>query len=194
LAVLSWARPAAAKKPNADLFSIERIEYSGEGCPTGSVSAAVTDDSSSFILIFSRMYAEAGPAAGAAAARQTCKVHLQVRVPKGWSYALAAVDFHGFAGLDAAVNAWQQTTYHLSGESPEKTAAFTWQGEFNDEYAVQDLGAGAPPYWSRCGGGKNLMITTTIAVDNSGDRTASGLLELDDIDGELFHLAWQHCN
>lgn len=194
VALLStWTSPARAKKEKSDSFAIERIDYSGEGCPPGSVAASATADAGAFIVVFSRMFAQAGPGVDAAAAKQKCQVHLQLAVPKGWSYALTAVDFRGYAAIDTAVVASQATTYHMSGESPESTAAFRWQGAFDDEYAVADVGGGAPPYWSRCGGGKNLMITTTITVDNRANRAGGGLLELDDVDGQLFHLEWQTC-
>ena len=194
LALFSWTSPATAKKAKPDSFAIEKIDYSGEGCPPGSVSASTTSDAGAFIVLFSQMYAQAAPNVGSAAAKQKCQLHLQLAVPKGWSYALTAVDFRGFAALDESIDASEESTYHMSGESPETTAAFRWHGAFEDEFAVEDIGAHAPPYWSRCGGGKNLMITTTIAVDASANRAGSGLLELDDVDGQLFHVAWQACH
>jgi hypothetical protein len=179
LALVSWPAPATAKKAKPDSFAIERIDYSGEGCPPASVS---------------RMYAQAAPNVDAAFAKRKCQLHLQLAVQKGWSYALTAVDFRGFAALDASVDASEESSYHMSGESPDTTAAFRWHGAFEDEFAVEDIGANAPPYWSRCGGGKNLMITTTIAVDAGAHRAGSGLLELDDVDGQLFHVGWRPCS
>jgi hypothetical protein len=194
LALVSWPAPATAKKAKPDSFAIERIDCSGEGCPPASVSASATADAGAFIVLYSRMYAQAAPNVDAAFAKRKCQLHLQLAVPKGWSYALTAVDFRGFAALDASVDASEESSYHMSGESPETTAAFRRHGAFEDEFAVEDIGANAPPYWSRCGGGKNLMITTTIAVDAGANRAGSGLLELDDVDGQLFHVAWRPCS
>jgi len=183
-----------AEHPPSSAFSIERISYSGAGCPAGSASAAATDDGGAFIVIFSKMAAQAGPSVAADASKRSCEVHLQLSIPKGWSYALTSVDFHGFAALDSGVVASQAMTYHISGESPESTAAFSWQGPLQDEYAIADIGGAAPPYWSRCGGGKNLTIKTTLTVGAGSSRDASALLELDDVDGQIFHLSWQSCH
>jgi len=183
-----------AQHPQSPAFSIERISYSGAGCPAGSASAAATDDGGAFIVIFSQMAAQAGPSVAGDAAKQGCEVHLQLSVPKGWSYALTSVDFHGFVALDPGAVASQAMTYHISGESPESTAAFNWQGPLQDEYAIANIGGAAPPYWSRCGGGKNLTIKTTLTVGAGPSRDASALLELDDVDGQIFHLSWQSCH
>jgi len=182
-----------AQHPQSTGFSIERIDYSGAGCPAGSISAAATDDGNAFIVIFSKMIAQAGPAVAVGASKQSCEVHLQLSIPKGLSYALTSVDFHGFVALDPGVVASQAMTYHISGEAPESTTAFNWQGPLQDEYAIEDIGGAAAPYWSRCGGGKNLTIKTTLTVGTPSSHDASALLELDDVDGQIFHLSWQSC-
>lgn len=182
-----------APAPDPSSFAIDSIDYSGTGCPSQSLAAAITADAQSFIFIFSKLYAQAGPGVGANEANKRCQIHLKLTVPPRWSYAIASVDYHGYAALDSAVRASQQTTYHMSGESPDTTAAFTWQGSFDDVYVVGELGSGTPPYWSRCGGGKNLMITTTINVDNAANAAGSGLLEVDDADGQILHVSWQQC-
>ena len=79
-----------------------------------------------------------------------------------------------------------------SGESPETTAQARWQGAFDDSYNVRDLGADGGAYSSRCGGGKNLMITTALQVD--GPAGAEGVLDVDSIDGEVHHLSWTRCS
>ncbi|MGZ3425027.1 MAG: DUF4360 domain-containing protein [Polyangia bacterium] len=195
-ALVSFSHSSPAQKkssPNPNSVTIDSVDYSGNGCPAGSLSAAITPDAQRFIFIFSKLYAQAGPGIDSAATSQQCRIHVKLTVPKNWSYALDMVDFNGFASLDSSVSASQQTTYHMSGESPDTTAAFTWQGVFDDEYSVQDLGGSSPPYWSRCGGGKNLMVTTKVAVDNTANRAGSGILEVDDVDGVMLHLSWQRC-
>jgi hypothetical protein len=157
------------------------------------VSAAITRDAGTFIFIFSSFYVQAGPGVSPSDSKKQCQIHLKLTVPPNWSYALGRVDYRGYAALDPSVNASQQMTYHMSGEGPDNTAAFTWQGAFEDEYTVTDLGGNAPPYWSRCGKGKNLMITTNLDIDNSANSSGNGLLEVDASDGQILHVAWQRC-
>jgi hypothetical protein len=121
-------------------------------------------------------------------------VHIKLTVPAGWSYALAVVDYIGFAALDAGVTASRQTTYHISGEAPEQTVSYAWPGGFYDDYVIDDVGAGGPVYWSRCGKGKNLLIDSALAIDNHGHADAGGFVTVDAVDGAIFHLLWKQCS
>jgi hypothetical protein len=52
------------------------------------------------------------------------------------------------------------------------------------------------PQWSRCGTGRDLRLSTEIAVDNSRNRAGSGLMSVDSMDGEMvqtYHLDWTRC-
>ncbi len=187
------AAQAKPKGPATGTVRIESIRYDGDGCPPGSVAAALSDDGLAFTLSYSEMVASAGPGSGAGEQSRRCQVQATLTVPPGWSYALASVDFRGFASLQPGVVAQQQSTYHISGESPEKSEAVSWSGAFEDNFQIRDLGAGGEPYFSRCGKGKHLQITTRIDVDNRADKKATGLLAVDTLDGEIYHLVWQSC-
>jgi hypothetical protein len=112
-----------------------------------------------------------------------------VNVPAGWSYNLDAVDFRGFAGLDAAVTGHRQATYLVRGGRPHATApvAFPGGAEAGD-YAQRDVDANTLG-WSPCGGGQDLWIGVSLALQ-SGDPTANATLNIDSIDGEL---SWKEC-
>jgi hypothetical protein len=168
---------------------IERLQYSGDGCPPGSVSYNLSSDGQAFTVIYSKFSAQTG-----AATRRQCQLHAMVSVPSGWSYALASVDFRGFASVDNGVVASEATTYHMSGETPETTATYEWKDGFDDDFDVRDLGAASPPYWSRCGKGKNLMIRTEISVDTSANPSGQGTIDIDSTDGEIYYLKWQRCS
>lgn len=192
----SFSASSSAKKPDAPdigAVSVESVDYSGDGCPAGTVATHISPDAEAFTVIFSQFLAEVGPAAAVTSARRQCKLHVKLSVPRGWSYALSGTDFRGYATLDPGVVATRQSTYHMSGESPETTAQYRWQGAFDDDYAVRDLGGDAAAYWSRCGGGKNLMITTVLQVDGGGSGGGAGVLDVDSVDGEVHHLSWRKC-
>jgi hypothetical protein len=191
---VGFSLPSSAKKPDAPdngAVTVESVSYSGDGCSNGTVATHISPDAEAFTVIFSEFLAEVGPVVHTTSARRRCKLHVKLGVPRGWQYALAGTDFRGYATLDPGVVATRQSTYHMSGESPETTSQYRWQGGFDDDYAVRDLGGDAAPYWSRCGGGKNLMITTTLEV--GGPAGAAGVLNVDSIDGEVHHLTWTRC-
>jgi hypothetical protein len=183
---------AAPPAPPAGSVTIDGVEYSGEGCPAGTASIAVSDDRLAFTVIFSAFTAEL-ESGGAPTIRRKCKLHAKVTIPRNWQYALTSVDFRGFVSLESGVKATEQATYHMSGESPTTTAAVTWPGPMSDDFAMRDVGDAAPVLWSRCGQGRNLMITTDLLVDNKGNPQGSGLLTMDSIDSEIFHLQWKRC-
>jgi hypothetical protein len=184
-------KPAATPDPNS--VTIQSVKYSGTGCPKGSLSAAITDDAQTFIFIFSSFFAQVGPGVSPSDSNRQCQIHLQLNVPPNWSYALTTVDYRGYVQIDPSLQATQATTFHMSGESPDSTIPFNWNGPMDSEYGVTDIGGNSPPYWSRCGGGKNLMIRTDLSIDNSGNSNGTGLLELDATDGQMLHVSWQRC-
>jgi hypothetical protein len=122
-----------------------------------------------------------------------CRLHAKVRIPSGWQYALSSTDFRGFVFLEPGLSAEQSASYHMSGESPETTKVATWSGPTEEDYNLRDVGDAAPVYWSRCGKGKNLMITTEVSMTNHGNPASTGYLVADTIDGEIFHLLWRRC-
>lgn len=188
----STASLAKKPAPHPGGVSVESVTYNGTGCPAGSVSVVLSPDGEAMTVAFSQLFAAVGTGIAAADTSHHCKLHVKVNVPPGWSYALASVDYRGYVALDPGMTARRQSRYHISGESPVRTIASTWSGAVDDSYAVRDLGAGAPApaYWSRCGKGKNLMIETRVDVQGASGQ---GLVTVDAVDGEIFHLVWQQC-
>jgi hypothetical protein len=193
LLICCAASPSLAKKPPPASVAIASVTYSGDGCPAGSVVVTLSPDGEAFTVAFSQLYAAVGAGVAPEDAAHRCKLHLKLTVPPGWSYALASVDYRGYVTLEPGLTATRQSRYHISGESPENTVGSTWTGAVDDTYSVRDLGEGAPApaYWSRCGKGKNLMIESRLDVKGG---SGEGLVTVDALDGEIFHLVWRQCS
>jgi hypothetical protein len=192
--VLCGVSLASADTPSSvPIIGIEQLTYNGNGCPPGSTVVDVSPDGEAFTVIFSTMVAEVAPGADATHQKLKCKLHAKVRVPQGWSYAISSVDFRGFVALEPGVTASEQAKYHMSGESPETTKALTWNGAVEEDFNVRDVGGASPVYWSRCGKGKNLMITTELNISNQARPDASGFMVVDTVDGQVYHLLWKRC-
>jgi len=193
-AALFLATPALAKPPapSAAQVTIDSVSYSGPGCPAGSAAANLSPDAQAFTIGFSKLAVAQGEGA-TGPIKSSCTLHLKVSIPSGWSYALATVDYVGYVSLDPGLTASRQSTYHISGEAPEQTVAYDWPSGYQGDYFVDDIGAGEPAYWSRCGKGKNLMIDTQIAIDATGNPKGSALVTVDSVDGEVYHLIWRQC-
>lgn len=190
LALLFPTVARARPSPPPGAVTIDSIDAHGDGCATGTALASVSPDGEAFTVGFAHFSVDVG-AGTAASVTAGCTLHFKVTVPPGWSYALARVEHVGFAALDAGVTATRRARFHLSGEAPEQAVVSTLSGPFAGDHAVDDA-AGAPAYWSRCGKGKNLIITTEVSLER-GDASAEGEITVDAIDGEVYHLVWQTC-
>lgn len=185
---------ASSRPPTgANGVRVDSVTYSGNGCPNGTAAVALSLDAQAFTVSFSQFAAAVGPGVSPAENERTCQLHVKLTVPPGWSYALASVDYRGYAALDSSVTALRQSTYHITGESPEKSPSSTFRGAYEDDYFVRDLGAAAPTYWSACGKGKNLKIKTQLKIDNKTNPTGTGIFTVDVVDGEVYHLIWRNC-
>jgi hypothetical protein len=186
------SRPAAAATPPAGEVVIESITTQGDGCDPASVVADISPDGQALTVVYSALTAEVTPAAPGTARRQ-CRLHLKLRVPKGWSYALENVDFGGYVFLEDGVRARHDTRFHIQGEAPERGAGVSWQDAHDEPYLLQGLGAGAPLEWSRCGKGKFVKITTDVEVSNVAQPDATGMVIVTSTDAQVYRLVWKKC-
>jgi hypothetical protein len=172
------------------------MSYSGTGCPAGSATIVFAADRSVFTVLYSVFTAEVGEGIAAEEARKDCKLHFKLKTPKGWSYSIENVDFRGFAFLDEGVSASLESSYHLSGEGPMRTDAVEFLGPYADDYSHRDAFPDAM-LSSRCGGGKNVQITTRLRMSSTGAPAAPGMLTVDSVDGtfsQTYRLSWKRCN
>jgi hypothetical protein len=193
LALTTTCSVSAKKADTVAGAGVDSISYSGPGCPDGSVTVAMLPDGSLFSLSFSKFFAQAGPGVPSDAARTQCKLHVKMRVPKGFDYSITGVDYTGYASLDPGVRAGRASTYHFSGEAPDPVVTTKLVGPMADGFFLTDGAAGeldAP-----CAKGKNLHITTEAMVDNAANPSGSGLLAFDGVDGEIetYRLQWHRC-
>ena len=162
--------------------------------PGGFARRGLSPDGEAFTVAFSQLFAAVGSGIASTDASHRCRLHVKLTVPPGWSYALASVDYRGYvstidfgdhrepsidvshlrrvAGEDDRVHVERRSRRQLRG--PRSRA-----------------GAPAPAYWSRCGKGKNLTIDSRLDVQGENGQ---GLVTVDALDGEIFHLLWQQCS
>jgi hypothetical protein len=169
---------------------IERVEYFGDGCPEGSATSALSEDSQVVTSLFSGFQAGIGPQSEEGGQSRGCVLQVHVRVPRRWSYAVESVDVRGFVLLEDRVSAERNAVYWIGGTSPRATPPGTWTGPFEDDYTQSDVGPEAPLAWSPCGGGQNLVIAAQLNLDNQGNPEGTGLATIDSIDTEL---QWRRC-
>jgi len=176
--------------------TINSIHYGGSGCPQGSVSTFISDDKSTFTMIFDSYIAQIGPGISIQNARKNCQINVDIHYPGGYQFSIYKQDYRGFANLDAGVSGTQKATYYFSGSSSQASTQTNFRGPQNKDYLITDQVPFDSNVWSPCGRDGALNINTQVRVDNGGDGRRQGQLTTDSIDGKVIWklgMSWRKC-
>ncbi|WFE26878.1 DUF4360 domain-containing protein [Solwaraspora sp. WMMD791] len=195
---LSLATPAHAvpvatpNAPDSDI-TVEVLAANGSGCSPGTAVVSAHPDKSGFRIRYFDFMASAGRGVDATASRKNCQLGVLVKVPAGWTFAVAAADYRGRARIPAGATGRQRTHYYWQGSSESSRTEATFGGPYNSYWSTEDV---APVlYYLPCGQQRVLNINTELRVDAG---TASGVASMSmtttegDVD-TLFNLKWEQC-
>jgi hypothetical protein len=169
---------------------LKGISYGGDGCPSNSMSASYDPASGALTLLFDAFVASRGPGIANREAAKGCRINVRLEGSARWQIAARAIDYRGFAQLDAGVRATWRTRQHTQGPAPWATADLA--GPWGDDYLLTHTAR--PPIWSSCAIAHHVNIQTDLALD--GTAGASGLLTVDTLDGvveQTIHVAARPC-
>jgi len=207
----------AAPSPNFNIRSfgaldphditINAANTSGNGCPQGSVTTQISDDKETVTFGFDKFQAFIGPTALQTDKSKQCQIHLNLNYPGGFHFTVLQATFHGWARLDAGVNASFISTYFFS-QAAAKTAETrkyisgddtTTDWTQGNTYEKVDTVKSASIIWSPCGANGILNINNRIALslEKGAPTTAAGELSDDDATvsfTQQVNLAWQPCD
>ena len=131
---------------------------------------------------------------------KNCQLHLNLRYPGGYQFAVVESTYHGYAQLEAGVTGTFYSTYYFSQDASATTTTQTsitgggvWaQGQV---YTKQDKIPTTSYIWSPCGGNGVLNINNRIALTSSNSQ-ASGEVTNDDATIKIEHklnINWRTC-
>jgi hypothetical protein len=184
----------SAGTPNKNEVFINNLTVNGSGCPAGSVASAISEDLSSFTLLFSNFVATSGPDVSIPESRRNCVINIDLRYPQGWSYSVATVDYRGYMAVPEGVTAIQRSAYYFSGQVGQAVTESRWNGPNYDDYLVRNEIGISKLVWSRCGTVERGNINTQVRLQ--GDLTQSAQITVDSIDGtvkQIYGLQWRKC-
>lgn len=180
-----------------DALAINSITYNGSGCPIGTIAENVSPDRNAFTLIFDSFLAEAGPGIPISASRKNCQLTLDLDYDSNeWSFALATFDYRGYLFLEDGVVGTQSALYYLQGRENSISTSQAITGYADEDYMFRHIVPVDALTWSDCGPKRALNINSAVRVNNSSNRTASGFITVDSIDGQfkVYHaLVWKRC-
>ncbi|CAG7845999.1 Uncharacterized secreted protein ARB_07590 Flags: Precursor [Serendipita indica DSM 11827] len=178
-------------------FNITSIGVNGSGCPAGTAYYVLSSDRTSVTVTFSNFYALAGPDVKISENRKSCQLSLGVRVPGGFAFGVATVDYRGYYQLDNKVTATQQAVYYFQGQLQQATARSTLKGPVaGNTYTYRDQFDLYSTTLSPCGANSVLNVNSALQVSNSANRQGSGYIATDSIDASLvqtFGFSWYTC-
>ncbi|KAH7409923.1 hypothetical protein DE146DRAFT_628484 [Phaeosphaeria sp. MPI-PUGE-AT-0046c] len=221
LPALAAAYPQSGNAPSKDDITIVSTTYSGNGCPQGSVSTSSSEDktlcnpyivSPELFLLprnfsatvitygFDQFQTYIGPKIAASEKSKNCQLHLNLKYPGGFQYAVVDATYHGWARLDEKVTGSFITTYYFSQDAKKTQttrSSFVGGGALKDGqvYTKQDSVETTATIWSPCGSNGILNINNRISLTTK-DEKASGELSNDDATvafTQQLHVAWKKC-
>jgi hypothetical protein len=190
------ARGSADTPPNPAEVGIEDIAHQGSGCPANTVTINLAPDARAFTLIFDQFTVHTEPGAPPPESHKNCKIQLTIRVPRGFAYALTAVDSRGYANLAPGARGLVRTAFHFPGPEPDRTwRALT--GPFNDDWQLREETDPGSLEWSPCNARRRLNLHTRLRVDRGSSAPgSSSLMAMDSLDGSVeqtYRLSWRRC-
>jgi len=201
LPVLAAATPVPqAKGIDPSLITIVSTSYSGNGCPQGTVSTDSSSDKTVITYGFDQFQTYIGPTISKKDNSRQCQLHLNLRYPGGFQYAIVEATYHGFARLDAGVRGEFLTSYYFSQDASKTSTTkmvATGGGALltGQVYTKSDTVETASTIWSPCGSEGLLNINNRISL-TSTDPKASGELSNDDATVAFthqLHVSWRPC-
>lgn len=203
LGSLLAAAPASATvlvvptAPPKDKIVIDLVTVNGSGCPAGSAAVAIAPDNTAFTVTYSRYMAQVGVGAVPTDMRKNCQLAIVVHVPSGFTYAVAQVDYRGFASIAKGATALERANYYFQGLSQTAFREHSFSSML-DDWQTTDKTDVAALIYHPCGALRNFNINTELraAAGTSDVKKTTSFISMDSTDGvfnTIYHLAWGRC-
>jgi len=204
LPILAAAVPlttqATADLPSANEVTIISASTSGNGCPQGTVSTSISPDRTVVTFGFDGFVTMIGPGTTAADKTKACQIHLNLKYPGGFTFAVVQSVYHGYAQLDTGVTGTFLSTYFFSQAATQTTTTRTtltgggtWAA--GQVYTKTDTIPTTGLIFAPCGATGILNINNRIALTSTNTK-AVGIISDDDATvafTQQINLSWMRC-
>jgi hypothetical protein len=186
--------------PDPREIQITSATWSGNGCPANTVSTNISPDRTVITFGFSSFQTYIGPGVSPIERSKNCQLHLNLKYPGGFQFAVVDSTYHGFALLEPGVTGTFLSTYFFSQDASATTTTRTeirgdalWsQGQV---YTKSDSVPTASLIYSPCGATGILNINNRISLTSSNSQ-AFGSITDDDATvafTQQLNLNWKNC-
>lgn len=199
--LLALPAVALAAAPPAEQITISSVSHSGNGCPQGSVSSTMNLEKTIITLGFDRFQTYIGPGTSVLDRTKNCQIHVNLKYPSGFSFAVVDSVYHGFALLESGVTSDFLSTYYFSNDAANTcTTRSTIVGggiwAEGQVYTQQDTVPATNVIRSPCSGSNAILNINNRINLSSSSATASGMISNDDATLALtqqVNIKWYSC-
>lgn len=188
-----------SQAPPADQIVVLDAQTSGSGCPQGTVSTSRSTDGTIITFGFDSFQTYIGPNTKQSDHSKNCQIHLNLRYPGGFSYAVTEATYHGYARLDQSVTGTFLSTYYFSqnaGQTATTRSNITGPTAGGGlVYTKSDEIPTVGVVWAPCGDNGILNVNNRIALASTNSQ-ATGELSNDDATvafTQQLHISWMPC-
>lgn len=188
--------PFETVPPNDIVITVATVN--GSGCPAGTAAVAVSPDNKAFTVTYSDYLAQVGVGSRPTDARKNCQLSLAMHVPQGFTYAIASVDYRGYAYLERGATSTQKASYYFQGSPDTSTRTHQYNGAYDDNWQATDTTDIAALVYAPCGELRNFNINTELRVSagTSDPTKTTSFMAMDSTDGDVattYHFSWIEC-
>ena len=156
----------SAMQPHVKLTN---VNYSGNGCPKGSVSISMTPNKGAINSVFDDYFAEFSGKPNQAVRR--CKLFMQLYLPKNKRVKLRQVRFRGFVDLPLNAHARIERNYRFNDQTAR--VINNWKGK---SFQVINRREPFNTSWSECGKSVTVQIDSVLElVSKAKDQSLIGI-------------------
>ncbi|MDQ1287114.1 MAG: hypothetical protein QG622_679 [Actinomycetota bacterium] len=187
-----------SESPPTEKVVVEIVTENGSGCPRGTTTVNVEHDNTAFSLGFGDYRASAGAGSKPTDFRKSCQLVLAIHTPTGFTYAIPAVTYTGFAHLEKGASAQIRGTHYVAGMAEIQVVTHPFAGPFDDYWAVTDTDTSSYLPWMPCGELHYLNVNTELRViaGTSDTATTSSYITRDALENQgsaTYRLSWKRC-
>ncbi|WP_433272476.1 DUF4360 domain-containing protein [Actinosynnema sp. CS-041913] len=176
-------------------ISVSVVATIGSGCRN--VFVMVGEDNESFTTAFGRFIAEVGGATGPTLARESCRLHLQIVLPKGYTYGVARATYNGYVHVEPGATATHKADFHFQGQVGTAKVESRFAGPLTDEWQAEYASDPREIAYLPCGESRNLITNAELRADlGTSDPARWSMISADYVDAPAhaeYRLAIKTC-
>ncbi|KAL1637816.1 hypothetical protein SLS56_000371 [Neofusicoccum ribis] len=169
-----------------DWLSVTSVEYSGSGCPEGSLTGEFCPATNSFNVSISEMKAELED--GKSGDHANCHIKVGLRTAASKQVNVLKGDFTGHVYLSSkGMTAYEKNTYSFAGNDGDHEMRWDFDGPVDlDTVFTNEL---KTTFLSPCGGDFTLQIDNVLMLKRGDDAEDDddGYIEISRLTGSLGH-------